>query len=280
MVILWIVNFFSYFCPVKITETMNPGKNRCKYLKEVRQRIADENGIPLQQHECTFKGECSGTCPFCEAELHYLETELQKRRKLGKAVAVAGIALSSVMMSSCYTPSQCTPSGSGLRGYSPPSFVTSKDSTDLSTQRAELEEHFSGTVGAIDGTITSVRGQRDGAGSADNVARFPATYSPPADWLKQRLRDYSSYMANELPDDVVIIFFQNPDGSVWGEDLINMPRTGSEQEFAFLNEVRRQVLAMPRWEPATCHGEPVITPDGEINATFYTISIREIRPER
>ncbi|MBR4135759.1 MAG: hypothetical protein IKU03_05050 [Bacteroidales bacterium] len=30
---------------------MNPGKNRCKYLKEVRQKIADENGIPLQQRE-------------------------------------------------------------------------------------------------------------------------------------------------------------------------------------------------------------------------------------
>ena len=85
-------------------------------------------------------------------------------------------------------------------------------------------------------------------------------------------------MANELPDNVVIIFFQNPDGSVWGEQLINMPETGSEQEFAFLNEVRRQVQAMPRWEPATCHGEPVITPDGEINATFYTISIKELRP--
>ena len=55
---------------------MNPGKNRCEYLKEVRRRIAKENEIPLEQRECTFKGECSGTCPFCEAELQYLEKEL------------------------------------------------------------------------------------------------------------------------------------------------------------------------------------------------------------
>ena len=36
-------------------------------------RIAHENGIPLEQRKCTYQGECSGTCPFCEAELHYLE---------------------------------------------------------------------------------------------------------------------------------------------------------------------------------------------------------------
>ncbi|MBQ3734521.1 MAG: membrane receptor RagA [Bacteroidales bacterium] len=77
---------------------MNSGKNKCAYLKEIRKRIATENGIPLEQRECTFKGECSGTCPFCEAEMRYLEKELHKRRTLGKAVTVAGIALSSVML--------------------------------------------------------------------------------------------------------------------------------------------------------------------------------------
>ncbi len=77
---------------------MNPGKNKCACLKEIRKRIATENGIPLEQRECTFKGECSGTCPFCEAEMRYIEKELHKRRTLGKAVTVAGIALSSVML--------------------------------------------------------------------------------------------------------------------------------------------------------------------------------------
>ena len=77
---------------------MNPGKNKCEYLKEVRRRIAKENGIQLEPRECTFKGECSGTCPFCEAEMRYIEKELHKRRTLGKAVTVAGIALSSVML--------------------------------------------------------------------------------------------------------------------------------------------------------------------------------------
>lgn len=68
------------------------GKNKCKILKEIRQRIADENDIPFVTRECSYQGACSGTCPKCEAELRYLEQELEKRRSLGKTVAVAAVA--------------------------------------------------------------------------------------------------------------------------------------------------------------------------------------------
>lgn len=80
---------------------MSHGKNVCKVLKDIRRKVADDNEIPLEIRECTFEGDCSGTCPYCEAEVRYLERELQKRRALGKAVTVAGIALSSVMLSGC-----------------------------------------------------------------------------------------------------------------------------------------------------------------------------------
>ena len=68
------------------------GKNKCKLLKEIRQRIADENEIPYVTTECKFRGNCTGTCPKCEAEVRYLEQELEKRRSAGKKIAVAGIA--------------------------------------------------------------------------------------------------------------------------------------------------------------------------------------------
>ena len=68
------------------------GKSKCKILKQIRQQIATENDIEFITSECKFQGECSGTCPKCEAEVRYLEQELQKRRQAGKAVAVAGIA--------------------------------------------------------------------------------------------------------------------------------------------------------------------------------------------
>jgi TonB family protein len=72
---------------------MKRGKNICHQLKAVRRQIADENGIELHQPECTYEGECRGTCPRCEYELHYLERELSRRQALGKAVTVAGISL-------------------------------------------------------------------------------------------------------------------------------------------------------------------------------------------
>ena len=70
------------------------GKNVCKQLKAVRQRIAEENGIPLEQRECTYDGPCRGTCPHCEAEVRYLEKSLAQRLHLGKAATVAGLSLS------------------------------------------------------------------------------------------------------------------------------------------------------------------------------------------
>ena len=67
------------------------GKQKCKILKEIRQRIADENDIPYVTRECGFQGECSGTCPRCESELRYLEQQLALRASLGKRVAVAAL---------------------------------------------------------------------------------------------------------------------------------------------------------------------------------------------
>ena len=91
-----------YFCNDK-TQTMGRGKSTCKVLKEVRREIARANGIPLEERKCTFTGDCAGTCPYCEAEVHYLEREIAKRKSLGKAVAVAGIAVAAVTMTSCAT---------------------------------------------------------------------------------------------------------------------------------------------------------------------------------
>ena len=72
---------------------MNYGKDICNELKSIRKGIAQENGIPLEIPECTYKGDCDGTCPRCEAELQYLERELTMRAAMGKVAVVAGLAL-------------------------------------------------------------------------------------------------------------------------------------------------------------------------------------------
>ncbi|MBQ4116085.1 MAG: hypothetical protein IJD37_01775 [Clostridia bacterium] len=78
------------------------GKSKCKILKDIRRQIAEKNGIELVIEECKYKGDCLGTCPRCEAEVRYLEKELEKRRALGKKVAVAGlVATLTVSTTSC-----------------------------------------------------------------------------------------------------------------------------------------------------------------------------------
>lgn len=74
------------------------GKNKCKILKEIRQRIATENDIPFVTAECKYQGSCTGTCPRCEAELAYLEQELLKRQKAGKRIVIAGVAVTALLL--------------------------------------------------------------------------------------------------------------------------------------------------------------------------------------
>ena len=68
------------------------GKKKCEILKEIRQKIADENEIPYKTRQYTHQGPCSGTCPYCESEVRYLESQLKKRVSLGKPIKIAALA--------------------------------------------------------------------------------------------------------------------------------------------------------------------------------------------
>jgi hypothetical protein len=110
------------------------GKNKCRILKEIRQKIADENDIPYVTRECTYQGECRGTCPKCEAELRYLERELEKRRSLGKTVAVAAVAAGlSLTLTACVPGGGGSGAGSGS-GTTGPAF-TLPIPTETETER-------------------------------------------------------------------------------------------------------------------------------------------------
>ena len=78
---------------------MARGKQTCKILKEIRKQIAAENDIDLVVSECTYQGDCLGTCPKCEAEVRYLERELEKRQRMGKAAVVAGLSVGLLALS-------------------------------------------------------------------------------------------------------------------------------------------------------------------------------------
>lgn len=55
-------------------------KERCRELKLVRAKMAEELGVDLHQRECTYDGYCSGTCPKCAAEERALNEAVWRRQ--------------------------------------------------------------------------------------------------------------------------------------------------------------------------------------------------------
>src|SRR5574344_1714439 len=53
------------------------GKDVCEMLKTVRRQIAEKYGLHYEPTECNHQGNCSGTCPHCDAELKDLENQLE-----------------------------------------------------------------------------------------------------------------------------------------------------------------------------------------------------------
>lgn len=72
------------------------GKDKCRILKQIRAEIAANNDIAWITEECGHKGNCSGTCPRCEAEVRKLEKELAVRQNLGKVVTITGLGLAAM----------------------------------------------------------------------------------------------------------------------------------------------------------------------------------------
>lgn len=76
-------------------EVIYPGKRKCELLKQIRREIAEANGIVYLTSECTHKGPCKGTCPMCDAEIKYLENELNEKAARGEKIVLSGISLGS-----------------------------------------------------------------------------------------------------------------------------------------------------------------------------------------
>ena len=95
--------FLLYLCTIKLKTVMvmTRGKSICNVLKTIRKQIADANEIKYEPRECHHQGECRGTCPACEAEVRYIERQLDIRRQLGWAVAIVGISAGLSALSGC-----------------------------------------------------------------------------------------------------------------------------------------------------------------------------------
>lgn len=63
----------------KNVRIMNQGKQKCEILRRIRMDIAERYGLRYNPSECTHEGDCSGTCPKCDAELKDLQRQLESR---------------------------------------------------------------------------------------------------------------------------------------------------------------------------------------------------------
>ncbi len=185
------------------------GKEKCRILKEIRQKIADENGIEFITSECKHKGECRGTCPKCESEVKYLERELERKQRLGKSIAVAGIAASLVL-----TGVGCTDEhiGNELGGD-----IAVEDVTEgIMPAPEKPNEPFTGEVEVeLDGDIPYIDENGNEALNPDVVLPVPGEL--PDYFFPEDVNEYDDY-SKEFIDSSMQGMSINQVREAWGEE--------------------------------------------------------------
>lgn len=58
---------------------MNRGKDKCKFLRNIRRQVAEQYGLRYEPRECHYEDDCPSTCPVCDVELRDLQCQLKER---------------------------------------------------------------------------------------------------------------------------------------------------------------------------------------------------------
>ena len=231
---------------------MSRGKNICKHLKEVRKRIAEENDIPLEIKECTYKGECRGTCPRCEAEVRYLENALADRIRLGKVATIAGLTLG---LSACGNGGGNGSPFRALEGEVPcPDTLEEVDTTRQTAEKKEpvwrepscdtdivaggdflLEEPEPEDTISDDGVLFGVL--------AEEEPEFPGGMEALYKFIEDNMRYPQMAAENGIGGKVFVQFEVDTDGTVLNPRILRDIGAGCGQE------ALRIVSLMPKWKP-------------------------------
>ena len=195
---------------------MTRGKLICETLREVRRRIAEANEIRYAPHECTHEGECLGTCPACEAEVRQLERQLQARRRLGRAVIVAGISASLI------------PTGAMAQSAAESRQSVKSEQVDPVAQRIKQQINLDNQL----------------FGVVEESAQFPGGDEACLKWLSEHIKYPSICREQGVQGRVIVSFVVNKDGSIVDVEVIRSP------DASLSKEAERVVKLMPRWRPA------------------------------
>jgi hypothetical protein len=267
---------------------MAKGKQTCKILKEIRKQIAAENDIKLVIEECTYQGDCKGTCPKCEAEVRYLERELEKRQRMGKAAIFAGMSLGTLFAAtSCnhpvpeplagevmHTPDSTEMPNDSISNDSIPSdaYLLEGDvlAPEPDTMKAEKKkvtckneeplaipgdvvviEEIEGEMPEI--TTGEVEGESDVYQIVEQMPEFPGGQEAMEKYINANVRFWEviKEWQCDVSGKIFVGFIVEPDGSITNVKVLR----GIEKHCD--EEAMRVVKSMPKWKPGMLNGEPV-----------------------
>ena len=269
---------------------MAKGKQTCKILKEIRKQIAAENDIDLVVSECTYQGDCLGTCPKCEAEVRYLERELEKRQRMGKAAVFAGMSLGTLFAAtSCnhpvpepladevmHTPDSTEMPNDSISNDSIPSdaYLLEGDVLALEpdTMKAEKKkvtckneeplaipgdvvvfEEIEGEMPEIFPEVGEVEGESDVYQIVEQMPEFPGGQEAMEKYINDNVRFWEviKEWQCDVSGKIFVGFIVEPDGSITNVKVLR----GIEKHCD--EEAMRVVKSMPKWKPGMLNGEPV-----------------------
>ncbi len=236
---------------------MARGKQTCKILKEIRRQIAEANGIEFATSECRYRGDCLGTCPKCEAEVQYLEQQLQARSLAGKAIVLAGISAGMIIMSGCNGTTSTNQSDEILQGE--PEIPIEQIEVQDTIEEDELpmiEDSVAVKKGEIDVTEYLVVGEITDPEQEDTVNEavlptFPGGDEKLKEWISQHVQYPQNAYDSHIQGRVVVQVLIKEDGSVEDAKIVRSVCPSLDEE------ALRVVRTLPKFMPATRNGKAV-----------------------
>lgn len=253
---------------------MKRGKHVCRILKDIRKQIAQANDIELITSECQYHGDCPGTCPKCEAEVHYLEQQLAYRQIAGKAITLLGLSTGAIAVASL---TSCAHSGNN----NPPQEVAAdtteqlmigepvatvpNDSVRMDTliktvkappRLPEVVEVDIVEGLAIEGDIAYVPVvedtlREDTFAIAEQMPEFPGGQQELMKFITQNIDYGPIYQGNGTQGRVIVQFVVDKEGNVVNPTVVRGVDPYLDKE------ALRIINLMPKWKPGTQKGQPV-----------------------
>ena len=232
---------------------MKRGKQTCKILKEIRKQIAEANEIEFITSECLYQGDCLGTCPKCEAEVRYLEQQLEHKRIAGRTISVLGISAGLIAMTPIIAHSANLASTQTNQKIVYDTITNSKK---------DIDTKIKVTLGMISTDFSEIKkpSENDTLSVADTMPEFPGGMVALFNFISQNI-DYSNVNMNSIKtrNRVIVTFIVDKEGNIIKPVIVHALNPDCDKE------ALRVISLMPKWKPAIL--------DNKKYACKYTVPI-------